>query len=126
MAKILIVDDDPDVVDVCRLILEKEGHLISSASSREEGMAIFEADPPDLLILDVMMRQPDDGIVMARDLRRGGVEIPILMLTGISKVTGMQFGKDQDLVPVDELLEKPVDAATLVAKVGELLDGKEV
>jgi DNA-binding response OmpR family regulator len=58
---------------------------------------------------------------MAQELRRGGYKPPILMLTSISKVTGLEYGKDKEMVPVDAFLEKPVSAATLAAKVAELL-----
>lgn len=125
MAKILIVDDDPDVVDACRLFLEKKGFNVSAAYNRVEGMSAIQSFKPDLVILDVMMDQPDDGIAMAQDLRRQGFKAPILMLTSIGKVTGMTYGRDNDLVPVDEFQEKPVDPATLVSKVERLLGKKE-
>jgi DNA-binding response OmpR family regulator len=125
MARILIVDDDPDVVDACRLFLEKKGFNVSAAYNRAEGMSAIQSYKPDLVILDVMMDQPDDGIAMAQDLRRQGFKAPILMLTSISKVTGMTYGRDNDLVPVDEFQEKPIDPATLVAKIERLLGKKE-
>jgi DNA-binding response OmpR family regulator len=65
MARILIVDDDPDVVEACRLFLQKEGHSVAAAYSRAEGMAAIAAATPDLLILDVILEQPDDGTAMA-------------------------------------------------------------
>jgi DNA-binding response OmpR family regulator len=125
MAKILIVDDDPDVVEACKLFLEREHHQVCFAYSRGEGMQAVAEHAPDLLILDVIMEQPDDGIAMAQELRRQGFAKPILMLTSISRVTGMSYGKDSDLVPVDDFVEKPVEPATLVRKVGELLKGRE-
>lgn len=125
MARILIVDDDPDVVDDCTLILEKNGYEVVSAHNVTDGKAQITKADPDLLILDVMMDQPDDGIVMAQDLRRTGFTKPILMLTSISKVTGMTFGKDSDLVPVDAFQEKPIPPKKLLETVAELLK-KEV
>lgn len=125
MAKILIVDDDPDVVEATSLFLEREGHQVVGAGNREEGMAALELEQPDLLILDVMMEQPDDGLAMARELRRRGNAVPILMLTSINLAIGMRYGKDDEMVPVDEFQEKPIEPATLLAKVGELLGRKE-
>jgi DNA-binding response OmpR family regulator len=121
VARILIVDDDPDLVEDCRLILENAGYQVSSAHNVPDGKVAIEKDRPDLLILDVMMDSPDDGIVMAQDLRRAGVKTPILMLTSISKVTGMTFGQDADLVPVDAFQEKPVPPKKLLSLVEELL-----
>lgn len=124
MAKILIVDDDPDVVEACRLFLERERHQVAAAYSRAEGTKAVAEVQPDLLILDVIMEQPDDGIAMAQELRRAGFAKPILMLTSISRVTGLSYGKDKDLVPVEAFLEKPVDPATLLRSVGDLLAGQ--
>lgn len=122
MARILIVDDDPDIVEASQLFLEKEGHQIETANSRGEGMKKVEAFKPELLILDVMMEQPDDGFLMAQDLRRKGFQQPILMLTSVATASGLAFGKDEEMVPVDEFLPKPVEPSLLVAKVAELLN----
>lgn len=121
MAKILIVDDDPDIVEASQLFLEKEGHTVATAGSRGAGMAQVEAFGPDLLILDVMMEQPDDGFAMAQDLRRLGKRFPILMLTSVATASGLAFGKDEEMVPVDEFLPKPVEPDTLVKTVAALL-----
>jgi DNA-binding response OmpR family regulator len=121
MARILIVDDDPDVVEASRISLEGAGYEVSSAPSRAAGMQAIKTTKPDLLILDVMMDQPDDGVAMAQELRRGGFKVPILMLTNLSNVTGMEFGKDEDVVPVDDFQAKPINPGQLVAKVNELL-----
>jgi DNA-binding response OmpR family regulator len=126
MARILIVDDDPDVVEACRLFLEKEGHQVSAAHNRADGMRAVREGKPDLLILDVIMEEADDGIAMAQELRREKFGAPILMLTSLAKVTGMSYGADKDLVPVDAFVEKPVDPTVLVRKVAELLKGREV
>lgn len=128
MARILIVDDDKDIVEACRLFLEREGHTVAAAYSRGGGMRAVADWPPDLLVLDVMMEQPDDGIAMAQELRRSGWKTPIVMLTSIGKVTGFGFGADPDVVPVDAFLEKPVRPAVLAKTVADLLaraGGKE-
>lgn len=121
MAKVLIVDDDPDIVEASQLFLEKEGHQVETANSRREGMLKVESFKPDLLILDVMMEQPDDGFVMAQDLRRMGKTFPILMLTSVASASGLAFDKDAEMVPVDDFQAKPVEPAILVKKVAELL-----
>lgn len=121
MTKILIVDDDADVVDVCRVFLENEGFSVETASNKKDGMIAVKKFKPDLIILDVMMEAPDDGITMARDLRSSQFKTPIIMLTGLGQVTGMQFDKDDDIIPVDTFFEKPIDARTLIAKIRELL-----
>lgn len=121
MAKILIVDDDPDVVEAVNLLLQESGHETAQAFNRPEGMERVQTFSPDLVILDVMMEQPDDGLTMAQDLRRNGFTKPILMLTTVSKATGLQIGQDADMVPVDDFQEKPIAPAALIKKVAELL-----
>jgi DNA-binding response OmpR family regulator len=121
MAKILIVDDDPDITFATELFLKKAQHQVRTAGNRESGMQAVDDWNPDLIILDVMMEQPDDGIAMAQELRRQGCETPILMLTSVSKVTGFSYGEDKELVPVDAFFEKPIEPDKLVKKVDELL-----
>ena len=125
MARILVVDDDPDVVESVKLYLEKEGHTVEAGYNREEGMQAVEKETPELLILDVMMEQPDDGFAMAQDLRRMDIKVPIVMMTSIGKITGLDYDKDGSVVPVDVFLEKPVDPAKLVETVATLLAGKK-
>ncbi len=122
MLKILIVDDDPDMVEASRIVLEREGYLVESASNLESGLTKLEDSPPDLLILDVMMEEPDDGLRFARKARRQGCKVPILMLTSVNRALGLQIGKDEEMVPVDEFLEKPVDPTILIEKVRGLLE----
>jgi DNA-binding response OmpR family regulator len=121
MARILVVDDDPDITFAVSLFLKKDQHEVYTAASRAQGMEAVKTIKPDLLILDVMMEQPDDGIAMAQELRRTGHTLPILMLTSVGKVTGMSYDRDNDLVPVDAFFEKPVKPEDLLKKVTELL-----
>ncbi|MBN2055865.1 response regulator [bacterium] len=122
MAKILVVDDDPDVVEAIEILLTSAGHEVGTAGNREEGMKAVESFNPDMCILDVMMEEPDDGFVMAQALRRQKFTKPILILTSIGKVTGMDFGRDDAMVPVDDFQEKPIKPADLLNKVNGLLN----
>jgi DNA-binding response OmpR family regulator len=121
MPKVLIVDDDPDIVDSVGLVLKAEGYGTAAATCREEAMRAVDTEQPDLIILDVMMEQPDDGFVVAQDLRHKGVKTPIIILSSIGHVTGYKFGKDSEVAPVDEFVSKPVAPKDLVAKVRKLL-----
>ena len=121
MTKILIVDDDPDMVDAGRIVLEAKGYEVVSAGNVSQGMSVLEETKPDLMILDVMMEEPDDGIRMARQVRRQGFALPILMLTSVNVAMGLHIDKDEEMVPVDEFQEKPVDPETLIKKVERLL-----
>ena len=119
--KILIVDDDPDIIEAGRLVLEREGYEVEGAPSRADGMKRLEEVKPDLLILDIMMEEPDDGLRMAREIRKAGHTLPIIMLTNVNAAMGLNIDKDEEMVPVDEFQPKPVDPQTLIAKVKKLL-----
>ena len=121
MSKILIVDDDPDIQEMCSLVLTKEGFEVVCASNRAEGFKTIAAGAPDLLILDVMMEEPDDGLTMARQLRREGFDRPIIMLTSVNAAMGLQIDRDDEIVPVDKFQPKPVEPKVLIAEVNELL-----
>jgi DNA-binding response OmpR family regulator len=124
MAKILIVDDDPDITFATGLFLKKAQHEVLTASNRADGLKAIDDENPDLIILDVMMEEADDGIAMAQELRRQGCDTPILMLTSVGKVTGFTYDEDREMVPVNAFFEKPIQPDLLVQKVNELLATK--
>jgi len=121
MAKILIVDDDVDFVSAVKLVLTSNGFDIAIANSRQEGMEKFDTEKPDLVLLDVMMDEPDDGFVLAQSLKKKSKDTPILMLTSVGQVTGMDFDKDSEMVPVDDFEQKPIMPNRLLEKVNQLL-----
>jgi len=121
MARILIVDDDVDIIEASRVMLELAGHQVDAAYSYKEGLDAALRIKPDLMILDVMMDEPDDGFALAQSLRSRGVTIPIIMLTSVSRVSGLQFGMDDEMLPVNDFVQKPVDPALLQEKVRALL-----
>ncbi|MDD5765366.1 MAG: response regulator [Candidatus Marinimicrobia bacterium] len=121
MANILIVDDDQDFVSAVTLVLETAGYGVEIAHTRQEGLIAFGTKKPDLVLLDVMMQDPDDGFVLAQDMKKQNPKIPIVMLTSVGKVTGMSFDKDSEMVPVDDFEQKPIMPNRLLAKVKEHL-----
>ena len=120
MAKIAIIDDDPDILETSTLILSAKGYQVITATNPEEGYTAVINESPYLLILDVMMNEPDDGFFLAQKIRKNKINIPIIMYTSVSKAVGMDFGVS-DLVPVDEFIEKPISPDELVSKVEKLL-----
>lgn len=129
MAKILIIDDDPDMVLASRLCLEQAGHQVVEARNSAAGLEQLRAERPDLIILDVMMDTATEGFQLALKLRGPQPDpelsefrdIPILMLTAIHTTTPLRFGPEADYLPVDDFIDKPIDPDLLVQKVDGLL-----
>jgi len=125
MAKILIIDDDPDIVDAQKLILEANGYEVISAADGKEGLEKARSEKPDLIILDVMMTTVDEGFHVAYQVQGDEIlrKIPILMVTSVGQQTGFHFDpeKDEDFLPVAGFLEKPIKAEVLIRKVKEIL-----
>lgn len=125
MAKILLVDDDPDFIDATKLILEKSGHKVSTAANAKEGWEKAQKENPELFLLDVMMEEPDAGFQLAYKIRADKKlkNKPILLLTAVGKVTGFKFDKKKDgeFMPVNEFLEKPIKPELLIEKINKAL-----
>lgn len=130
MAKILIVDDDPDMVEALKVVLEDKGFEVIIAQSGKEGLIKAKDNRPDLIILDIMMETQDKGFDVARQLKQDQAckDIPILMLTAIKEKIGLDFSQeagDEVWLPVDEYVDKPLQPDELVCKVKELLKKSE-
>lgn len=125
MAKILIVDDDPDFRDSVKSILEDGGFEVTAAENGAEGLKKALASPPNLFILDVMMTTDSEGFELARELKKNPVtqNIPAIILTGIRKAKGLPFSfePDSEWLPVKAVLEKPVTPEKLLKTVRSAL-----
>ncbi len=108
--KILVIDDDIDLVEVLRIVLEKEGYAVLDAQDGERGIKMVREHKPDLIILDVMMSTEDEGFDVATRLDADPQlkQIPVIMLTAVGQMTGYKYDKDKDNVPVEEYIEKPI------------------
>lgn len=125
MAKILVIDDDPDFVLAVGMTLEAHGFEIAQAATPEEGIEKVLTLEPDLVILDVMMPRGQEGFAVARAIREehNRQDLPIVMLTSIhdTRRVAYRFAPDETYLPVDVFLDKPVTPEALVRTINELL-----
>jgi len=125
--KILIVDDDPDFIEIGKLSLEGMGYRVLSASTGREGWEMVEKETPDLVILDLMMEDLDAGMTLSNRIKSHPryANIPIFMLTSNSRETGIDFTtrSEEDLrkLKVDDFHSKPIKVKILREKVEKLL-----
>ena len=114
--KILIADDDRNICELLRLYLEKEGHTVFTANDGEEALTQFNANPPDIILLDIMMPKLD-GWQVCREIRKKS-DCPIIMITAkgetFDKVLGLELGADDYVV-------KPFDTKEIVARIKAVL-----
>jgi len=126
MAKILIIDDDPDIVEAMKMVLEHNKYEVITADEGELGYKMAKVEMPDLIILDVMMATIDQGFHISYKLKQDEKlkSIPILMVTSISEKTKFKFDRkrDEDFIPVDDFVEKPIKPGELIAKVEKMLN----
>ena len=127
-AYILVVDDDPDILDTSRIILEKHGYEVQTAKNGQEAMRCLQQRMPDLMILDVMMASDTEGFDLAYDLKENPKykDLPIVMLTSfMDKVRTEGPGPFEFILgeqwPAHWLFEKPLEAEKLIAKIETIL-----
>ncbi len=122
--RVLLVDDDPDFIEANSIILDASGFEVLTASSGAEGLKKVEEEKPDVVVLDVMMENTDEGFAVARKIRHKlHSDVPIIMLTSVAQATGYTFKPEEhpDFFPVDQFLEKPVPPTVLVQKIKDAL-----
>ncbi len=129
--KILIVDDDPDILDAVSIILEAKGYQVVTAKDGIEGLANLKAEKPDLMILDLLMPKMD-GFAVCKELQDPRWskyrEIPILIMTSVREEASrrryeLETGLELD---VDDYVEKPIPPDVLVERVARLIKKRKV
>jgi two-component system alkaline phosphatase synthesis response regulator PhoP len=115
--RVLIVDDEPNIVQLARLYLEREGYKVDAVGDGRSALAVVEQHPPVLMVLDIMLPEID-GLEVCRRLRAAGSSLPILMLTArdedVDKILGLELG-------ADDYLTKPFNPRELVARIKAIL-----
>lgn len=114
--KVLLVDDDENIIELLTLYLEKEGYVVSSCLDGDSAMDTFRAVEPDVVLLDLML-PGRDGYDICRDIRKES-DVPVIMLTArgdtLDKVVGLELG-------ADDYVQKPFDSKELLARVRAVL-----
>lgn len=125
--KILIIDDDKDYGDALRIVLENNGYTVKHVLNIDDGRSSVISEPPDLIILDVMMEKHTDGFDLCSDLKndRSCSMIPILMVTAVTEKTGFKFSPETDgeYCLADDYISKPVPVSDLLSRVNKLISG---
>lgn len=123
--KILDIDDDMDVLEARKIVLEHNNFDVVQAASIKVAKEVLENEKIDLIILDVMMEKNSDGFNFAQWVKMNEKfkQIPIVLATSVSQRTKFKFDieKDGAFLPVEKLLEKPIDPDNLIETIKNLL-----
>ncbi|MGA9142014.1 MAG: response regulator [Methanocella sp.] len=121
--KIMVVDDEPDVVDLVKLVLESDGFSVVTAYSGKEALEKIDNEMPDLVLLDIMMPQMDGWEVYSRIKANPRTkDIPVAMLTAKSQSIDKMIGLH--VVKVDDYITKPFGRSELLERVKRILKEK--
>lgn len=125
---ILLVDDDIDLLEQTKTLLEAKGVAVITAETAEEGLNKFKETKPDAAIIDLIMEEYDSGFVLCHKLKKTdiGKHIPVYILTSATYETGFKFSaatkEEQKWIKCDGLLNKPVVIDELIAKINKFYD----
>jgi CheY-like chemotaxis protein len=128
---IMVIDDDVQLVDTVKILLESTGYEVSFAYQAEKGMELAREVKPDLILLDIMFAGPPgpDGVEISRRLHADPVlkDTPVIILSGVKKALDMpvKIAPDEDYMPVKAFVEKPFTPDELLAAIQEVLGSRE-
>ena len=120
--KILLVDDDYDLIEQNKLVLESKGFEVATAESGEEGFEVFKKELPDACVVDLIMEHHDSGFILCYKIKKTehGKKIPVIILTSATYETGFKFSastkEEQSWIKSDGLIHKPIVVEELISK----------
>ncbi|MGC8786967.1 MAG: response regulator [Anaerolineae bacterium] len=123
MARILVVDDDPDFVEITRTILESHGYEVASAANGDQALQAMRKDVPDLVLLDVMMATVLDGLNLSHVMSEDPVlkDVPVVMVSSITDSPHAGLFPTDEYIPIDAWISKPVQPKELLNKVARFV-----
>ena len=122
--KILMVDDDPDFTEAVSSYLEANGYLMLKASNGSEGLKLAKTERPDLVLIDVIMRERTEGFFTVQEMRRTSelAGVPIFVLSSVySQIPEFRIAPEAGWLAHDEFLSKPVNLTELLDKIRNAL-----
>jgi len=121
--KVLLVDDDAGFLRATSLVLEQAGYQVLTAQDGRAGLAAAREHRPDVVVVDVIMRRPDEGFALARAIRSDAdlAATKMLVLTAAGEHYQMLFEPDEQWLPVAKVLEKPTTGEELIGEISALL-----
>lgn len=119
MAKILVVDDDPDFLRLTRTILASKDYEVITAANGEQALATMRKDKPDLVLLDIMMSYILDGLDVGREMAEDVElkDIPVIMVTSLTGARAQVELPSDEYIPVEDWIHKPIDPDELLERV---------
>jgi CheY-like chemotaxis protein len=125
---VLLVDDDTDFLFQQQTQLELAGYQVITAPNEHQARKLLAEQRPDLAVLDVMMDQPDAGFTLCYYIRKTDPTIPIILVTGITRETGLEFdvnsAADRAWIRADAMLAKPIRFEQLKSEIDRLLGSR--
>jgi len=123
--RILLIDDDLDMHEVVRMILEPRGCRVTCCATGLAGMQALRREPPDVLLLDIMLATPDEGLHLASRIKSDAQlkSVPIIMISAIGQTMGQAYARELgvDGAPVQGFMEKPLSPQKLREAVDHVL-----
>ena len=116
---ILCIDDDPDILDSLKVILEGKGYRYVGAATAEEGLRLYRTESPDLVIVDLMIEEVDSGANFVKELKLAGGNVPIYLLSSVGD--SLSISTNYAELGFTGILQKPVSSRTLLGLLGQKL-----
>jgi CheY-like chemotaxis protein len=121
MGKILVVDDDPDFMEITRIVLQKAGHQVLTASNGDRALEVIRQSHPEVVLLDIMMGGVLDGLNASHQIQQDPAirDTRVIMVTSIMDTQHASMFPTDEYLPIDAWLTKPVQPETLLKTVSE-------
>ncbi|MDP2303523.1 MAG: response regulator [Ignavibacteria bacterium] len=126
--KILLVDDDLDILEQTKVMLQSKGYTVIDTDNSENAWKLFQEHKPDAVVLDLIMEEHDTGFILSYKIKKDphGKTIPVIVVTSAAYVTGYKFdsstSEEKEWLKCDAVLNKPVNIEDLIKKFDSFIE----